>query len=309
MTRLDLDEKTAEMRAFNRFYTKVIGVLEKGYLDSPFSLTEVRVFYELRHRGRTSAAELSRELGLDAGYLSRLLARFEGKGLLRREADVGDGRRSNLVLTDAGKAVFDPLEAKASEGIANLLQRLDAADQNRLLGAMATVRRLLEPGGAAPAPWLLRQQRPGDLGWIVQRHGEIYASEYGWDWTFEALVAGIAADLARNFDPASDQCWLAEQSGRNIGSVALVRKSDTVAQLRILLVEPDARGLGVGRRLVEECIEFSRRAGYRGVTLSTYSCLAAARRIYQAAGFRLASETPERAYGHDLVAETWDLAL
>ncbi len=309
MRRHDLDEQAATMRAFNRFYTKAIGVLEKGYLHSPFSLTEVRVLYELCHRGPTTAAALGRELGLDAGYLSRLLGRFDAKGLVRRQASADDGRRSIIVLTDLGRATYDPLEAKASEEIAGLLRRLPPTGRDRLMQALATVRQVLEPGDAASSPWLLRGPRPGDLGWMVQRHGEIYAAEHGWDWTFEGMVAGIAADIVRNFDPTTDACWIAEKDGRNIGSVAIVRKSDDLAQLRVLIVEPEARGLGVGRRLVGECIGFAGRAGYRRITLSTYSCLTAARRIYEAAGFRLSTERPEHSYGHDLVAETWDLDL
>ena len=307
MSNPDLAAETAAVRAFNRFYTKTIGVLERGYLDSPFSLTEVRVLYELRHRERTTAAALMRELGLDAGYLSRLLARFEAKGLICRERSAEDGRQNLLALTQAGQAVIDPLEGRASDQIAELLAGLPAVDHGRLMSAMSCIRQVLEP--ATAKPWLLRSHRPGDLGWIVQRHGQIYAAEYGWDWTFEGLVAGIVADIARNFDAAADGCWIAEQEGRNIGSVALVRDTETVGRLRVLIVEPDARGLGVGRRLVAECIAFSRRVGYGRITLSTYSCLAAARRLYQEAGFQLSSEEPERAYGHDLVSETWDLDL
>ena len=304
----DLQARTETVRAFNRFYTKAIGVLEKGYLHSPFSLTEVRVLYELRHRDGLTAAAIGRELGLDTGYLSRLLSRFEAKGYLRREPSAEDGRQSRLVLTPTGAAVFDPLEEAASEDIAARLVGLAPGDQDRLLGAMATIRGILD-GQPAAANWLLRSHRPGDFGWIVQRHGEIYAAEYGWDGTFEGVVAGIAADIMARFDPATDACWIAEKDGRRIGSVALVAKAPGLAQLRILVVDREARGLGVGRRLVGECIAFARRAGYGAITLSTYSCLAAARRLYQQAGFELVEEVPERSYGQDLLAETWTLRL
>ncbi|WP_374448342.1 GNAT family N-acetyltransferase [Stella sp.] len=306
----ELQARTEQVRAFNRFYTRAIGILDKGYLDSPFSLTEVRVLYELRHRDGPTAAALARDLGLDAGYLSRLLGRFEAKGWLRRDRQPGDGRSSSLHLTPTGIATFDPLEEASSRDIAAMLAGLPAAGQERLLGAMATIRGLLDGPEAGSGGWLLRPHRVGDFGWIVQRHGELYAAEYGWDIRFEGVVAGIAADILARFDPATDACWIAEKDGRRIGSVAVVAKAPELAQLRILIVDPAARGLGVGRRLVAECLDFARRAGcYRRMTLSTYSCLAAARRIYEAAGFRLVEQRPERNYGHDLVAETWAIDL
>ncbi|BBK31792.1 MarR family transcriptional regulator with acetyltransferase activity [Stella humosa] len=305
----DLQSRTETVRAFNRFYTKAIGVLEKGYLHSPFSLTEVRVFYELRHREGLAAAAMGRELGLDPGYLSRLLARFEAKGYLRREASPDDARQSRLFLTEHGAATFDPLEQVASDEIGRLLAALSLAEQDRLLAAMATIQTLLEGTADRGAGWLLRPHRPGDFGWIVQRHGEIYSAEYGWDQRFEGVVAGIAADIIASFDPATDACWIAEKDGRRIGSVAVVAKTPALAQLRILIVDAEARGLGVGRRLVAECITFARRAGFARMTLSTYSCLAAARGLYQQAGFQLEQSVPERSYGQDLVAETWTLAL
>lgn len=305
----ELQARTERVRAFNRFYTKAIGVLDKGYLDSPFSLTEVRVFYELRHRDGPTAAMLGRDLGLDTGYLSRLIGRFAAKGWIRREPAPGDARQSRLRLTDSGIATFDPLEEAASHDIARMLEALPPGEADRLLAAMAAIRGILD-GPAAPAGWLLRPHGIGDFGWIVQRHGELYAAEYGWDITFEGVVAGIAAEILGRFDPATDACWIAEQDGRRIGSVAVVAKAPGLAQLRILIVDPAARGLGVGRRLVAECLAFARRAGcYERMTLSTYSCLTAARRLYQEAGFELAATTPERSYGHDLVAETWTIRL
>lgn len=306
----ELQARTEEVRAFNRFYTKAIGVLDKGYLHSPLSLTEVRLLYELRHGDGPTAAALARDLGLDAGHLSRLLARFEKKGWIRREPEPADARRHRLRLTDAGIAVFDPLEEASSHDIAALLTELPPDAQQNLLAAMRTIRALLAPASEQTTGWLLRSHRIGDFGWIVQRHGELYAAEFGWDGRFEGVVAGIAAEIVARFDPATDACWVAERDGRRIGSVAVVAKAPGLAQLRILIVDPEARGLGVGRRLVEECLAFARRtAGYRQMTLSTYSCLTAARRIYEKAGFRLVDQQPERSYGQDLVAETWSIDL
>lgn len=304
----DLQSRTETVRAFNRFYTKAIGVLEKGYLHSPFSLTEVRVFYELRHREGLAAAAMGRELGLDPGYLSRLLARFEAKGYLRREASPDDARQSRLFLTEHGL----PPSTRWSRSPATRSAACWPPFPGRAGPAAGGHGNDPDPAGGTAdrgAGWLLRPHRPGDFGWIVQRHGEIYSAEYGWDQRFEGVVAGIAADIIASFDPATDACWIAEKDGRRIGSVAVVAKTPALAQLRILIVDAEARGLGVGRRLVAECITFARRAGFARMTLSTYSCLAAARGLYQQAGFQLEQSVPERSYGQDLVAETWTLAL
>jgi len=305
----DFDCRVAAVRRFNRFYTQKIGVLVDGMLNSPFSLTEARVLYELAHRERPTAAEIARDLGLDPGYLSRILRNFARRRLIRKEPSAADGRQSLLALTDAGRIAFAPLDSGSRAAIGKLLGRLPAGQQNRLTGAMQEIEGLL---GAAPekrAPYLLRPHRPGDLGWIVHRHGALYAEEYGFDERFEALVARIAADFLDRHDPKRERCWIAERDGAVIGSVMLVKKSATVAKLRLLLVEPEARGLGVGARLVEECIRFARQAGYKKITLWTNSVLHAARHIYEQAGFHKVGEETHSLFGPEMVGETWELKL
>lgn len=297
------------VRAFNRFYTRQIGVLGDHLLDSPFSLTEMRVLYELAHREGPAAADLARDLGLDGGYLSRILRRFETRGLLTRSPSPADARQSLLRLTRKGHAAFSPLDARARTEAEALLGRLSAAEQRHVVDAMATIERLLGDRRPAAEPYLLRPHQPGDMGWVVHRHGAIYAREWGYNAEFEALVARICADFLDRFEPAGDRCWIAERNGAIVGSVFVVRKSKTVAKLRLLLVEPDARGLGIGRRLIDECIRFARDAGYRRLTLWTQSELDAARRLYQQAGFRRVHRAPHHSFGKDLVAETWDLRL
>lgn len=297
------------VRDFNRFYTKQIGVLKKGYLESPFSLTEVRVLYELAHRSHLTATELRKELGLDAGYLSRLLLGFEKRGLIARKPSKTDARQSHLSLTRKGRRAFAPLETKSQNETAAMLRKLSPAEKNRLIDAMRTIERLLGAGEEQNTPYRLRSHRPGDMGWVVHRHGVLYAQEYGWDERFEALVAEITARFIRNFDPGRERCWIAEKGGAIVGSVFLVRKSRSVAKLRLLLVEPSARGLGIGNRLVNECIRFARHAGYRKITLWTQSNLYAARHIYEKAGFRLVQKERHRSFGYNLVSETWDLTL
>jgi DNA-binding MarR family transcriptional regulator/GNAT superfamily N-acetyltransferase len=309
MADAEFDRRVAAMRRFNRFYTQKIGVLEEGLLHSPFTLTQSRVLYELAQRERTTAADLGRELGLDAGYLSRILQGFRRQGLIVRRAAPADGRQSLLSLTARGRAAFARLDASSRAEIGALLAPLKLADQPRLMAALATVEGLLGARPAAAAPYSLRPHRPGDMGWVVHRHGALYAAEYGFDATFEALVAEIVADFVRRFDPARERCWIAERDGEIVGSVFLVRKSARTAKLRLLLVEPSARGLGLGRRLVEECVRFARRAGYRKITLWTNSVLHAARAIYEQAGFRLVDSAPHRSFGCDLVGETWELDL
>ena len=309
MAETDLDTRVDAVRRFNRFYTKQIGVLQEGLLGSQFSLTEVRVLYELAHRKQPTATELGKELGLDPGYLSRILRGFQGRGLVERTPSKSDGRQSLLLLTERGRKTFAPLNARSHDEIASVLGTLSAEEQNRLIGAMHTIEGLLGPRPEPKLPYLLRPHQPGDIGWIIHRHGALYAQEYGWDETFEALVGEIAAKFIKEFDPKREGCWIAERDGEIVGSVFLVKKSARVAKLRLMYVEPKARGLGIGSRMVQECIRFARHVGYRKITLWTNSVLVAARHIYKKAGFRLVAEEPHHSFGHDLVGETWELKL
>jgi len=305
----DFDRRVGEVRRFNRFWTRQIGVLREGYLESPFSLTEVRVFYELAHREETTAGELGEELGLDAGYLSRILSGFQKHGLIRKRPSEADGRRRLLRLTERGREAFAPLEARSRSEIGAMLGGMSIAGQERLVEAMRAIERLLSFRPDPVVPYLLRPSQPGDMGWVVHRHGVLYAREYGWDERFEALVAGIVAKFIQQYDPRVERCWIAERDGEVVGCVFLVRESEEVAKLRLLLVEPEARGLGIGSRLVEECIRFARQAGYLKITLWTNDVLNSARRIYEAMGFQLVHEKPHRSFGHDLVGQTWELML
>ncbi len=305
------DQRIAAVRRFNRFYTQKIGVLEEGLLRSPFSLAQVRVLYELAHRNQPTAAELAKDLGLDAGYLSRMLSDFEKRGLIEKKASEADGRQSLLSLTEHGQQAFAPLNARAQEEIGALLKNLSAAEQSQLIHAMHTIGTLLgarsERQAEPETPYILRPHQPGDMGWVVHRHGVLYAQEYGWDERFEALVADIVAEFIQHYDPKRERCWIAEREGEIVGSVFLVQQSKTVAKLRLLLVEPSARGLGIGARLVSECVRFARQARYRKITLWTQSILHAARHIYQKAGFRLARKERHNSFGYDLIGETWEL--
>jgi DNA-binding MarR family transcriptional regulator/GNAT superfamily N-acetyltransferase len=305
----DSTPRVEAVRRFNRFYTKQIGALHEGLLQSPFSLTEVRVLYELAHRENITASELAKDLGLDAGYLSRILRRFEYCGFLDRTPSQTDGRRSHLRLTQQGQDAFAPLDQRSHDEVAAMLGKLSATKQNRLLDAIRTMEEVLAPQPGEKPPYLLRSHQPGDMGWIIHRHGVLYAQEYGWDEQFEALVAEIAAKFIQNFDPKRERCWIAERDGEIVGSVFLVKQSDEVAKLRLLLVEPTARGLGIGTRLVGECIRFARQVGYTTITLWTNDVLRAARHIYEKAGFRLVREEPHHSFGHDLVGQTWELTL
>jgi DNA-binding MarR family transcriptional regulator/N-acetylglutamate synthase-like GNAT family acetyltransferase len=297
------------VRRFNRFYTRQIGLLGKGYLDSPFTLAEVRVLYELAHRESPAASEVGKALGLDAGYLSRMLRAFRGRGYVARKASERDARRIHLSLTKKGRAAFDALEAKSEADVGAMIERLSQADQRRLTAAMDTIEELLGERAEPKTPYLLRTHESGDIGWVIHRHGVLYAEEYGWDERFEALVARIAAGFIETFDPKRERCWIAERDGARVGSVMLVKKSDRVAKLRLLLVEPSARGLGIGGRLVEECVRFARQAGYRKITLWTQSLLHAARAIYHKNGFHLVKRERRESFGHQLVSETWELSL
>jgi DNA-binding MarR family transcriptional regulator/GNAT superfamily N-acetyltransferase len=305
----EVQQRVDAVRSFNRFYTKRIGVLHEGLLGSPYSLTEVRVLYELANRSQPTAAALGRDLGLDPGYLSRILRSFARRGLVAKARSAADGRQSLLSLTARGRKAFAPLNAKSHDEVAAMLARLSAAEQRRLIDAMRTIQTLLGGRAEPRVAYLLRSHRPGDMGWIIHRHGALYAEEYGWDETFEALVAEVAAAFVRRFNAKREHCWIAEREGEIVGSVFLVQKSPTVGQLRLMYVEPKARGLGIGSRLVEECLRFARQVGYRKVVLWTNSVLAAARHIYEKAGFRLIQSEPHRSFGHDLVGETWELTL
>jgi DNA-binding MarR family transcriptional regulator/GNAT superfamily N-acetyltransferase len=301
-------ERVAAVRAFNRFYTNRIGVLREGLLRTPHSLAEARVLFELGQRESTEVADLRRELDMDAGQLSRLLARLESGGLVSRERSGGDGRRRRIRLTEAGAAAFAQLDARSAAENRALLERLPEPAQERLVAAMDTVRQVL--GRAAePGEVRLRPPGPGELGWIVERHGALYAREYGWDAGFESLVARIVADFAERHDPAREAAWIAELDGRPAGCVLCVRKDDRSAQLRLLLVEPWARGHGIGARLVEETIRFARAAGYAEMVLWTNDVLHAARRLYERAGFELVAQGPHHSFGHDLVEQTWSRRL
>jgi DNA-binding MarR family transcriptional regulator/N-acetylglutamate synthase-like GNAT family acetyltransferase len=310
-----IEDRVARIRRFNRFYTGRIGVLEERLLRSPFSLTEARVLYEIARLGTATATQLGGELRLDAGYLSRILRGFRERGLIERRASPDDGRRNLLSLTAAGRDAFARLDAASADEVRTLLTNLALPERERLVGAMDEIEELLDP--RAPrlelvrpdAGVVLRRPRPGDLGWIVHRHGVLYAEEYGWDERFEALVAEIVATFVRTFDPARERCWIAERDERVLGSVFLVRVSDEVAKLRCLLVEPEARGLGIGTSLVDACVVFARNSGYRRVVLWTNSVLVDARRLYERAGFRKVHEEPNREFGKELVAETWELDL
>jgi DNA-binding MarR family transcriptional regulator/predicted GNAT family acetyltransferase len=303
------ERRVADVRRFNRFYTQRIGVLQEGLVNSPFPLTEARVLYELAHREQPTASELGRDLGLDPGYLSRILRRFEKKGLLTRKASRNDGRQQLLSLTRKGEEAFAPVNVRSRAEIEALLGPLSEAEQKRLMDAMQEIESLLGARPEAKAPYMLRPHQPGDIGWITHRHAVLYAQEYGWDETFEALVAEVGAAFIKNFDPKKERCWIAEKDGEIVGAALLVKKSATVAKIRLVYVEPKARGLGIGARLTAECERFARQAGYKKITLWTNSILHAARHVYEKAGFRLVAAEPHHSFGHDLVGETWEKKL
>lgn len=299
--------RIAAIRRFSRFYTRRIGMLAEGLLQSGFSLTEARVLYELAQNSSLTGSDICATLDLDAGYLSRIITRFEQQGLLQRTPQPGDRRQSILALTEQGRTAFAPLDEASCRQIAGLLASLPEDAQSDLVAAMRRIEELMDD--RPNTPWLLRSHRPGDIGWIVARHGALYAQEYGFDARFEALVAQVAADFLRNHDLAREHCWIAERDGANIGTVMLVRGSDELAKLRLLIVEPAARGLGIGKRLVAECIGFARRAGYSRVALWTNDVLTAARGIYQHAGFRLTTTRPHADFGPAIMGEDWELDL
>jgi DNA-binding MarR family transcriptional regulator/GNAT superfamily N-acetyltransferase len=297
-----------QVRAFNRDYTRRIGVLSRGLLDSPYSLTQVRVMYEIVHRPGITAAELGADLGLDRGYLSRILRRFRRQRLLARAIPARDARRRQLRLTPLGRRVFAPLERRSRQQVRLMLSGLEQPRRAAVLEAMGTIRRAFAPGGGA-VQVCLRAHRSGDMGWVVERHGALYFEEYGWSEEFEALVAAITAEFIRRLDPSRERCWIAEADGRRVGCIFLVAGEAGAAKLRLLLVEPEARGLGLGRRLIAECVSFARAARYERITLWTQENLTAARRLYRQAGFRLTAREPHHSFGKDLVGESWELDL
>ena len=306
------NDRIADVRRFNRFYTRQLGVLRKTYLDSPYTLGEARVLYEIANGRAPTASDIGRALDLDAGYLSRTLRNFEKRGLIERKTSASDARQSHLALSARGRKSFAPLERRSQRDTAAMLARLDGADEARLIAAMSTIEQLLgtAPDNHAPERrYTLRRPTPGDFGWIVKRHAELYRQEYGWIAPFEGVCAQIVADFINKFDEKRERCWIAEMSGENVGSIMLAKDSDAVARIRLLLVDPKARGLGLGARLTDESIRFARRAGYNKMTLWTHSVLTAARHIYQKAGFKLMRTERHRSWGRPVVSEHWDLEL
>ncbi len=303
------EERIGAVRQFNRFFTRQIGVLREGLLHSPYTLTEARILFELGHRDHVTASDLGRELGLDAGYLSRILARLEQQGLLEKVRTDNDGRQRLLRLTSEGSNTFALLDRRSLDEVSEMLNDLSEEEQQRLLKAMQTIESVLTKGFKYSEPFFLRSHEPGDMGWVTHRHGALYAQEYGWDEHFEALVAQIVADFLNNYTLERERCWIAEMNGEIVGSVFVVQSSENVAKLRLLLVEPKARGLGLGTRLVEECIRYARRRGYKKLMLWTNSALVEARHIYKKTGFTLIAEDAHHSFGHDLIGETWELFL
>jgi DNA-binding MarR family transcriptional regulator/N-acetylglutamate synthase-like GNAT family acetyltransferase len=304
-----IQQRIDAVRRFNRFYTRQIGVLQEHILKSAFNLTEARLIYELGHRGELTPTTMAAELQLDAGYVSRLLRAFRRRGLIAQTRSARDGRQIIITLTDQGRQEFARLNESSGREIEVMLRTRAEHDQLRLVNAMEAIEQTLAEASEERVSYILRAPQPGDLGWIVHRHGVLYAQEYGWDERFEALVAQIVAQFVASYDSKCDRCWIAERNGKNVGSVFVVKQSSSVAKLRLLLVEPNARGLGIGARLVEECIRFARQAGYSTLTLWTNDVLHAARRIYEKAGFVLVSEEPHDSFGKGLLGQNWNLAL
>jgi DNA-binding MarR family transcriptional regulator/N-acetylglutamate synthase-like GNAT family acetyltransferase len=303
-------QRIGAVRRFNRFYTRQIGVLRRNYLDSPYTLGEMRVLYELSHGEVKTASDIGRALDLDAGYLSRVLRKFEKAGLISRKTSREDARQSHLALTARGAKVFAPFEKRSQDFVGAMLGKIKPDEQASLVAAMQTIETLLgEPPVATARSYTLRAPRHGDFGWIVARHAALYAREYGWTEPFEGLCAQIVADVINNFDEQRERCWIAEMNGENVGCIMLANDSTEVARIRLLLVEPKARGLGLGHRLVGECVAFARQAGYKRITLWTHSVLTAARRVYEKAGFTLTASEPRHTWSKDVVAEYWDLEL
>ena len=308
----DLEARIAAVRRFSRFYTRQLGLLRESLVHTPFSLTEARVLYELANRDSVTASELAADLDLDHGYLSRILRRFAEDGLLAKKRAANDARQSVITITAKGRKAFAPLNKGSHDQVAAMLAKLSPAAQQRIVGAMNTVESLLG-GSSQSSPQIpaiiLRSHQPGDMGWVASAHGALYAAEYGWDITFEALVAKITAEFIANFDARRERCWIAELNGERVGSVFVVRKNDQVAKLRLLIVDPRARGLKLGTKLVAECLRFAKATGYSSMTLWTQRNLSAARSIYQRAGFTPTAQEPHHSFGVDLIGETWERAL
>jgi len=309
MASLPVNERIEAVRRFNRFYTRQIGLLQEGFLNTPLTLTEGRVLFELAHREKPVARDVGKALLLDPGYLSRILRSVEKRGLVTRTASKEDGRQSLLSLAGRGRKLFKHLNARSQQQVGAMLKQLTAGEQRRLLDAMSTVETVLGERRPTKEPYVLRPPQPGDLGWVVHRQGLLYSQEYGYDEDFEALAAKIVAEFVENFDAKRERCWIAEREGEIVGSVFLVKSSKDVAKLRLLLVEPAARGMGIGKRLVEECVRFARQAGYRKITLWTQSELLAARHVYKSLGFSLVGKKAHHSFNKDLVAETWERKL
>lgn len=309
MPELSHEERITVVRRFNRFFTRHLGVLREGLLHSPYSLTESRIIYEIANRDNLIAADLSRELGLDAGYLSRILDLLSQRKLIQKVPSGSDGRQRLIHLTKEGEEAYSLLNNRSREEIAEMLNSLSMKDQNRLMEAMNTIEHLLGDGLKYSEPYFLRQHEPGDMGSVIHMHGRIYAQEYGWDEHFEALVAQICSDFINHYNPDKERCWIAEIEGQVVGSIFVVQGDEGVAKLRLLVVDPAARGLGLGTRLVDECIRFAKRKGYKKLVLWTNSVLVTARKIYKKAGFELVQQEPHHSFGHDLVGENWELLL
>ncbi|WP_277758174.1 bifunctional helix-turn-helix transcriptional regulator/GNAT family N-acetyltransferase [Pseudomonas sp. A34-9] len=307
MSSIDLLEQADVVRGFNRFYTHQIGVLQEHLLQSDYSLTELRILYELASHGDLTSADLWQMLGLDAGYMSRIISGFEKRGLIQKVPSPTDARAAQLHLTDFGRDILIPLEKASREQIVAMLERLPEPQQKQLIGAMTLIQTLLE--GSQDSTYVLRDPQPGDMGTVMQQQAALYTREYGWNAEFEALVAEVVAKYLRDYDPTCERCWIAEKDGKVIGSVFIVRQDATTAKLRMLYVDASARGLGIGSRLVEECLRFARQIGYQKMTLWTTSNLTAARKIYQKAGFELVEEEAIHSFGKDLVSQTWARAL
>jgi DNA-binding MarR family transcriptional regulator/GNAT superfamily N-acetyltransferase len=309
MSEPSVDKQVSAIRAFNRFYTRKIGVVD-GMASSPFSLAEARVLYELAQREKPTATDVRKELGLDAGYMSRILRDFERRKLVAREQSKTDERQRFLSLTAKGRRAFAPLDERSNRDVAAMIDAVSPRERHQLVQAVETVRRLLGDKTELPrTPYLLRIHQPGDMGWIVYRQAILYSEEYGWDGTYEALAAEIVASFIKNYDPKWERAWVAEKDGERVGAVFVAKASDEIAKLRLLHVEPEARGLGIGKRLVEECVRFARQAGYQKMTLWTQSILHAARHIYKQVGFQVVREEKHHSFGKDLTAETWELNL
>lgn len=305
----ELAAHAQHVRHFTRFYTRTFEVLDERLLDGPFTLIEARVVFEIANHNQTTAVLIAHQLGLDASYLSRTLKSLEKRGFVARTVSSKDARQSVLSLTTQGREAFASINQSSQKQVVEMLEKISPIEQARLIRAMSEIERILGDSKPHTEPYLLRTHQPGDIGWVIQTHGLLYAEEYGWDESFEALVAEVAAKFIRNFDPKYERCWIAEHHGQRVGSAFIVRENEDTARLRLLIVDPSARGLGIGQRLVAECIRFARQKRYKTLTLWTNDNLVAARHIYQSVGFELVDEEPHHSFGHDLVGQNWDLKL